>query len=251
MPSSGSVASRVARPRTRSAEQPSSNVAAIVAARSGDSTGTLYSSANSCTVVSQDAILVSPALMNTLATASRNISCSTGSGNRPSTSRRCLSEVRTPEAGIVVSAWVVMSGLLGVLAAAHDLVARARGDVDPRVALVVALGGAGARRVGGLAVVLAGLGDAEALLGLELRLRCGTGVRQRGVRHRERDRKSTRLNSSHLVISYAVFCLKKKINFRPCDRNDMIPPLHRHDLLRSEAAAPGQAQHLLAAPVSP
>src|SRR6266850_5790855 len=32
-------------------------------------------------------------------------------------------------------------------------------------------------------------------------------------RHRHpgaRDRKSTRLNSSHLVISYAVFCLKKK-----------------------------------------
>src|SRR6266566_2405989 len=28
--------------------------------------------------------------------------------------------------------------------------------------------------------------------------------------HPWRDRKSTRLNSSHLVISYAVFCLKKK-----------------------------------------
>src|SRR2546426_6451532 len=28
------------------------------------------------------------------------------------------------------------------------------------------------------------------------------------------DRKSTRLNSSHLVISYAVFCLKKKKNNR-------------------------------------
>src|SRR5262245_64617312 len=27
---------------------------------------------------------------------------------------------------------------------------------------------------------------------------------------RDRDRKSTRLNSSHLGISYAVFCLKKK-----------------------------------------
>src|SRR5256885_11174067 len=27
---------------------------------------------------------------------------------------------------------------------------------------------------------------------------------------RQQDRKSTRLNSSHLVISYAVFCLKKK-----------------------------------------
>src|SRR5688500_19336399 len=31
---------------------------------------------------------------------------------------------------------------------------------------------------------------------------------------RHRDRKSTRLNSSHLVISYAVFCLKKK-KYRP------------------------------------
>src|SRR5437868_9827806 len=29
---------------------------------------------------------------------------------------------------------------------------------------------------------------------------------------RNRDRKSTRLNSSHVSISYAVFCLKKKIN---------------------------------------
>src|SRR5260221_2553402 len=29
---------------------------------------------------------------------------------------------------------------------------------------------------------------------------------------RARDRKSTRLNSSHTVISYAVFCLKKKKN---------------------------------------
>src|SRR2546426_8996380 len=28
------------------------------------------------------------------------------------------------------------------------------------------------------------------------------------------DRKSTRLNSSHLVISYAVFCLKKKKNYK-------------------------------------
>src|SRR5256885_10985976 len=37
--------------------------------------------------------------------------------------------------------------------------------------------------------------------------------REREAAEREaerRDRKSTRLNSSHLVISYAVFCLKKK-----------------------------------------
>src|SRR5690349_22900931 len=30
------------------------------------------------------------------------------------------------------------------------------------------------------------------------------------VRHPNKDRKSTRLNSSHVEISYAVFCLKKK-----------------------------------------
>src|SRR5437870_6367247 len=30
--------------------------------------------------------------------------------------------------------------------------------------------------------------------------------------NKERDRKSTRLNSSHVAISYAVFCLKKKNN---------------------------------------
>src|SRR5256885_12779819 len=32
------------------------------------------------------------------------------------------------------------------------------------------------------------------------------------------DRKSTRLNSSHLVISYAVFCLKKKKQHRDASR---------------------------------
>src|SRR5258707_10383989 len=36
-----------------------------------------------------------------------------------------------------------------------------------------------------------------------------TGLRRLGVR-RPPDRKSTRLNSSHANISYAVFCLKKK-----------------------------------------
>src|SRR5258708_23116629 len=32
----------------------------------------------------------------------------------------------------------------------------------------------------------------------------------RMIGHQEKDRKSTRLNSSHQIISYAVFCLKKK-----------------------------------------
>src|SRR5258705_4061418 len=38
-----------------------------------------------------------------------------------------------------------------------------------------------------------------------------------------RDRKSTRLNSSHLGISYAVFCLKKKKN-----RGANIPKRRKH-----------------------
>src|SRR5690606_41914353 len=38
----------------------------------------------------------------------------------------------------------------------------------------------------------------------EIVLKTDTGV------ERKRDRKSTRLNSSHVKISYAVFCLKKK-----------------------------------------
>src|SRR5699024_12718051 len=37
------------------------------------------------------------------------------------------------------------------------------------------------------------------------------GIKYRGFAQEE-DRKSTRLNSSHVSISYAVFCLKKKKN---------------------------------------
>src|SRR2546426_8538402 len=44
----------------------------------------------------------------------------------------------------------------------------------------------------------------------------------------ERDRKSTRLNSSHLVISYAVFCLKKKNNhdLKQSEHNFIYAPSH-------------------------
>src|SRR3712207_7239810 len=37
-----------------------------------------------------------------------------------------------------------------------------------------------------------------------------SGLRDRKISKSARDRKSTRLNSSHANISYAVFCLKKK-----------------------------------------
>src|SRR5256885_12365989 len=39
------------------------------------------------------------------------------------------------------------------------------------------------------------------------------------------DRKSTRLNSSHLVISYAVFCLKKKKNYNLMKHTYQSPSL--------------------------
>src|SRR5438132_4337623 len=43
---------------------------------------------------------------------------------------------------------------------------------------------------------------------------------------RSPDRKSTRLNSSHTVISYAVFCLKKKIQERRT-KSWIHSPVHR------------------------
>src|SRR5256885_8319117 len=47
----------------------------------------------------------------------------------------------------------------------------------------------------------------------ETRVEHAGGDRRRRI---GQDRKSTRLNSSHLVISYAVFCLKKKkSHYRP------------------------------------
>src|SRR5256885_10767470 len=64
--------------------------------------------------------------------------------------------------------------------------------------------------------------DEPALTALNMRLRddytqdCAKG-----------DRKSTRLNSSHLVISYAAFCLKKKVRpdtHRPSTRRSRQHP---------------------------
>src|SRR5256885_9373623 len=43
------------------------------------------------------------------------------------------------------------------------------------------------------------------------------------------DRKSTRLNSSHLVISYAVFCLKKKNKSHNTSQTSTIRSVAIHD----------------------
>src|SRR5256885_2912408 len=50
-----------------------------------------------------------------------------------------------------------------------------------------------------------------------------------------RDRKSTRLNSSHLVISYAVFCLKKKGRANPLPSAADLIGAHRQLILRAHA----------------
>src|SRR2546429_7835165 len=49
-----------------------------------------------------------------------------------------------------------------------------------------------------------------------VRIRCPSSTLPHRPSEHSRDRKSTRLNSSHGYISYAVFCLKKK--------NDQHPP---------------------------
>src|SRR5947208_8026128 len=45
--------------------------------------------------------------------------------------------------------------------------------------------------------------------------------RQQRVIYQDLDRKSTRLNSSHQIISYAVFCLKKKKKTKCVNRQDI------------------------------
>src|SRR2546430_13611800 len=54
-------------------------------------------------------------------------------------------------------------------------------------------------------------GQGSTLGGYSRALWCGRSADHEAC-HQWRDRKSTRLNSSHSQISYAVFCLKKKKN---------------------------------------
>src|SRR5947199_1667998 len=72
-----------------------------------------------------------------------------------------------------------------------------------------------------------------------------------------RDRKSTRLNSSHLGISYAVFCLKKKKRKEIVRKLDQSKPMAYKDLLRTgtvssvdrRASGMSQQKHIVIASV--
>src|SRR5947207_4411630 len=71
-----------------------------------------------------------------------------------------------------------------------------------------------------------GIADARADFSLAFGIGFGGGGEGCGINGGQgvnRDRKSTRLNSSHTVISYAVFCLKKK-KTRKAPRQDVVKP---------------------------
>src|ERR1039457_5270780 len=63
------------------------------------------------------------------------------------------------------------------------------------------------------------------------------------------DRKSTRLNSSHLVISYAVFCLKKKKRHQKDDRARFMRSLAKRDISDICRVAWHVSSALVSAPV--
>src|SRR3712207_8934291 len=96
-----------------------------------------------------------------------------------------------------------------------------RSTLFPYTTLFRSLGAPGARGCDNSAgVLLEELGDLgrQVEVGrVELLLLGGEaeGVGGRSSRLLRRDRKSTRLNSSHANISYAVFCLKKKNRIIP------------------------------------
>src|SRR5690349_23151146 len=78
-------------------------------------------------------------------------------------------------------------------------------------------------------------GEGEAgllLVGADLRV-AGPALLAHPAPEHERDRKSTRLNSSHVEISYAVFCLKKK---KKKNKNtDITSPLNHYPCAAPQA----------------
>src|SRR5262245_64691486 len=71
---------------------------------------------------------------------------------------------------------------------------------------------ASAEEIGEHSLRHARLDHGDARVGIEIADSCACRQVEdhAAIARRQRDRKSTRLNSSHLGISYAVFCLKKK-----------------------------------------
>src|SRR6266498_4785746 len=111
---------------------------------------------------------------------------------------------------------IVKLGAIGdVVHALPALAALRRSMPEARIAWAVEQGGA--------AQLLRGCARLDELIELDLRgwrrslMNVGTQtvIRKAMAGLRDADRKSTRLNSSHVRISYAVFCLKKKKQHQP------------------------------------
>src|SRR5437867_10758891 len=98
-------------------------------------------------------------------------------------------------------------------------------------------------RPGDAAMILALIRGLAAYERLSHEVKASTAqLRQHGFGRR--DRKSTRLNSSHRTISYAVFCLKKKKGFE-----SILPPLvmkHHPEAKLVQCRADGHDGNLLA-----
>src|SRR6267142_2402319 len=117
MPRRGSVASLVASPRMSNVEQPSSKDEAMIAAISGGSPGSLYSSLNSAIVVSHPRTFWRPVRKKTPAMASRKSSWCTLRGKRPRNDVTAAIRARKPVAPIMepageMTAFVAMVVLL-------------------------------------------------------------------------------------------------------------------------------------------
>src|SRR5256885_10813214 len=72
-----------------------------------------------------------------------------------------------------------------------------------------------------------------------------SGEAEPGGEMKRTDRKSTRLNSSHLVISYAVFCLKKKNVVLESDQGPVAQSSHVHRSGKSLSAGALRCHSLL------
>src|SRR5437667_292684 len=154
-------------------------------------------------------------------TGSKEIQASRFGEAKKCASKRVIKRAGCEKRRVVDSQQLIGAGVPGGNASPQENLARARltGDTYLRLAVAGDRGHAiidgviferrGQRQFGRIARVAAGQ-DRD-------------GYRvvvhgKRAYRERQQDRKSTRLNSSHITISYAVFCLKKKKKKQPDKR---------------------------------
>src|SRR5258708_14045485 len=107
---------------------------------------------------------------------------------------------------VVVSSWLILHGFLEALYEPRGVLVRV-------VVLLHPAAGGGAQRLGEL-VVLPQAAQRDHPRGRKIHVchQPGALLADRFGGRGDGDRKSTRLNSSHQIISYAVFSLKKKKN---------------------------------------